>query len=280
MARLVRTGVHTRVAAEPASFFSVLAPGRRVWAVGAIHGEAERLAALHDELRTRFTRGDRLVYLGNYLGHGAGVLAAQEHMLAFRREIIARPGVFACDVAFLRGAQEEMWRKLLQLQFATGPGEVLEWMLGQGVEATLRAYRQDPREAKIACREGALAIAKWTVQVRNAVHAHPGHDELLASLRRAAITAGNELLFVAAGIDPNRPLKQQGDVFWWGSGYFSQLKGPYEDFRRVVRGCSRARQGVDLDSYGATIDGGAGFGGSLNAVCFDYGGKAVGWIEA
>ncbi len=268
------------MAAEPASFFSVLAPGRRVWAVGAIHGEATRLAALHETLRARFTTGDRLVYLGNYLGHGLDVLGVQNQMLAFRREIIARPGVFACDVAFLRGAQEEMWRKLMQLQFATGPGEVLDWMLGQGVEATLKAYRQDARDAKIACREGALAIAKWTVQVRNAVHAHAGHDELFASLRRAAHTGGQELLFVAAGIDPNRPLKQQGDVFWWGSGYFSQLSSPYEGFRRVVRGYSRSRDGVDVESYGATIDGGSGLGGTLNAVCFDYDGNAVDWIEA
>jgi serine/threonine protein phosphatase 1 len=268
------------VAADPASFFAVLAPGRRLWAVGAIHGEAARLAAVHDVLRERFASGDRLVYLGNYLGYGPDVLGAQNEMLRFRREILARPGVFACDVAFLRGAQEEMWRKLLQLQFATGPGEVLDWMLGQGLGPTLQAYRQDARDAKVACREGALAIAKWTVQVRNAMHSHAGHEEMFASLRRAAHTAGRELLFVAAGIDPNRPLLQQGDVFWWGSGYFSQLKGPFEGFRRVVRGYSRSRDGVDVESYGATIDGGCGLGGTLNAVCFDYDGKAVDWIEA
>ena len=207
------------------------------------------------------------------------LVAVQDQMIAFRREIIARPGVFACDVAFLRGAQEEMWRKLLQLQFATSPGEVLDWMLGQGLGATLAAYKQDAREAKIACREGALALAKWTVQVRNAVHARPGHDELFVALRRAAHTAGGELLFVAAGIDPNRPLNQQGDVFWWGSGYYAGL-APYEGFRRVVRGFSRSKDAVDVESYGATIDGGAGFGGTLNAVCFDYDGKAVDWIQA
>lgn len=270
------------MAAEQSSFFSVLAPGRRVWAIAAIHGEAERLRALHNEVGARFQTGDRLVYLGNYLGYGPDVGGAQDEMLAFRRAIIARPGTFACDVAFLRGAQEEMWRKLLQLQFATSPGQVLEWMLGHGLEATLRAYGQDPRDGKVACREGALAIAKWTVHIRNAVHARPGHDELAASLRRAAYTAGRELLFVAAGIDPERPLGQQNDVFWWGSGYFAEIAGPYEGFRRLIRGHERrtGARGLDLDSYAATIDGGAGFGGTLNAVCFDYDGQAVDWIEA
>ena len=56
------------MAAEQSSFFSVLAPGRRVWAIAAIHGEAERLRALHNEVGARFKTGDRLVYLGNYLG--------------------------------------------------------------------------------------------------------------------------------------------------------------------------------------------------------------------
>ena len=102
---------------------------------------------------------------------------------------------------------------------------------------------------------------------------------MFVALRRAAYTAGNELLFVAAGIDPNRPLQQQGDVFWWGSGYFSGMTS-YEGFRRVVRGFSRSKVGVDLESFGATIDGGAGFGGTLNAVCFDHDGKAVDWIQA
>lgn len=268
------------MAAEPSSFFSILAPGRRVWAIGAIHGEADRLRQLHAALGERMARSDRLVYLGNYLGYGPDVIGVQDEMLAFRRRTIARHGTFACDVAFLRGAQEEMWRKLLQLQFATSPGEVLEWIVGQGVEATLRGYRQDSRDAKVACREGALAIAKWTVQVRNAMRLRPGHEELLSSLRRAAYTAGGELLFVAAGVDPSRPLKQQGDVFWWGSGYFSKLAAPYETFRRVVRGFSRTRGGVDLESYGATIDGGAGFGGTLNAVCFGYDGSTLDWIEA
>src|SRR5919108_2871659 len=124
--------------------FAVLRKCRRVWAVAAIHGESARLEALHRAIEARFAPGDRLVYLGNYLGHGADVRATLDALLAFRRELIARPGMFACDVAFLRGGQEEMWQKLLQLQFASNPREVLEWMLAQGVEPTLRAYGADP----------------------------------------------------------------------------------------------------------------------------------------
>ena len=56
--------------------FAQLRDARRVWAVSAIHGEARRLARVHDLIGERFFRGDRLVYLGNYLGHGEDVAAA------------------------------------------------------------------------------------------------------------------------------------------------------------------------------------------------------------
>ena len=105
--------------------FARLRAARRVWAVAVIHGEAQRLAQLHDAISERFQLGDRVVYLGNYLGRGSAVLATIDELLDFRRRVLGRPGGAACDVVFLRGAQEEMWQKLLQLQFAPNPGELL-----------------------------------------------------------------------------------------------------------------------------------------------------------
>src|SRR5581483_7380064 len=126
--------------------FARLGRARRIWAVAAIHGEAARLARVHDFIGARFREGDRLVYLGNYFGHGEAVAATIDELLDFRRRILALPRVFACDVVFLRGAQEEMWQKLLQLQFAANPGEVLSWMVNAGIEPTLRAYGGELRQ--------------------------------------------------------------------------------------------------------------------------------------
>jgi len=50
--------------------FAVLRAPRRVWAVGAIHGEAKRLAQLHAALWPRLEFCDRIVYLGNTIGRG------------------------------------------------------------------------------------------------------------------------------------------------------------------------------------------------------------------
>ena len=92
------------------NIFATLRRARRVWAVAAIHGEAERLNSLHDKLADRLMEGDRLVYLGNFMGHGPSVGATIDALLEFRREFLAAPGMFACDIAYLRGQQEEMSR--------------------------------------------------------------------------------------------------------------------------------------------------------------------------
>src|SRR5690606_4574452 len=212
---------------------------------------------------------DRLVYLGNYLGRGAKVGATLDQLLAFRRALIARPGMFAADVVFLRGSQEEMWQKLLQLQFAPNPREVLDWMLTHGIGATLAAYGSSAAQAASSARQGPLALTKWTNGLRAAMQSRPGHYLLMSALRRAAYTDDGALLFVHAGVDPARPLSAQSDSLWWGMGGFAGLDRPYGEFVRVVRGFDRAHPGIEVGPFTATIDGGCGFGGPLIAACFD-----------
>ena len=112
---------------------------RRIWAVAACHGDVARLDRLHLALADRFRVGDRLIYCGNYLG-GGDPTGAIDRLLAFRTYMLAAPGMIANDLVYLRGIQEEIWSKMLQIQFAPNPREVLTWMLDRGAEATLRAY--------------------------------------------------------------------------------------------------------------------------------------------
>jgi hypothetical protein len=261
--------------------FARLAGAARVWAVAAAHGEAGRLAALHDLLAPRFRPGDRLVYLGNAIGRGAEVRAAIDEILGFRRAVIGRGlGGFVCDVAFLRGGQEEMWQKLLQLQFATSPRDVLQWMLEQGVGATLAAYGADAESGLAAARQGTIALTRWTSRLRAAVNDVPGHAAFFASLQRAAYTAEDGVLFVAAGIDPGRPLESQGDGFWWGGAGFERLTAPFRGYRRVVRGLSPRHEGVVESPHALSIDGGCGFGGPLLAACVAPDGTLLETLEA
>src|SRR5690606_9367824 len=147
----------------------------------------------------------------------------------FRGLFLARPDAFACDVVHLGGSQEEMWQKLLQLQFATDPRAVLQWMLDQGVAATLESYGVAPADGLREAAAGPRQLTRWTSTLRERIQSRPGHWQLLGSLRRAAYTArangsagasgaegnlGWGLLFVNAGLEPGRPLEAQKDSFW------------------------------------------------------------------
>ncbi|MEQ8349030.1 MAG: hypothetical protein RIB84_25910 [Sneathiellaceae bacterium] len=262
------------------SVFGILRHGRRIWAVASIHGEAGRLAGLHRALGERVTAGDRLVYLGNFLGHGPDVPGVLDELLSFRREFLCLPGVEPEDIVYLRGQQEEMWRKLLQIQFASAPRDVFAWMLEHGMAATLDGYRIPAATARGAFAEGVVATSRWTRDAREAVRARPGHDLLLNAIRRAAYTEDRRLLFVNAGVDPNRPLTEQGDTFWWGSGYFDRMDRPFDDFGLVVRGFSRRPDGGGADDrpanpFAVTLDEGCGFGGPLVAACYAADGSQV-----
>lgn len=247
---------------------------RLIWAVGAVRGEVAALSRLHDAVAQRFRPGDRLIYLGNLLGGQGDTLATMEELLFFRRAMLAQPGMLVDDIVYLRGPQEEMLHKLQQLHFAQSAAQVLQWMLSQGFGETIEAYGDSIEDATGAIREGTMGVARWTGRLREAIAARPGHRELLSSLRRAAATAGGmdrsrmrreRLLFVSAGLDPERSLAQQGDAFWWHAPGFDRMTGPFEEFRCVVRGVDPGRQGLYRTPFSLSLDGRASQGGAL--VC-------------
>ena len=260
--------------------FAVLRCAARIWAVSSVHGEAKRLAQVQTAILEKFQAGDRLVYLGNLMGRGPAVRETLDSLLSFRKALLSRPGVSADDIAILRGHQEEMWQKLLQLQFASDPQGVLTWMLDQGLGATLEAYGADAEEGLRTARSGAVNLTRWTGSLRQAMKKRDGHLEVMSLLRRAAFTDDGSLLFVNAGLDPNRPLEAQKDSFWWGSQGFAEMEAPYCGFRRVVRGFDQKHPGLAVSTHTATLDGGAGFGGPLLAACVTADGELGDLLEA
>lgn len=259
--------------------FARLRAARRVWAVASIHGEAARVENLHGLLWERLEPGDRVVYLGNMIGRGPAVRETLGELLAFRRLFLAGRNAFACDLVYLRGAQEEMWQKLLQLQFSQDPKRVLNWMLEHGVGATLEAYGVATEAAREAAASGAVVLTRWTSRLRRTMQDHPGHGAFLGALRRAAYTEEQSLLFVNAGLDPGRPLEAQFDSFWWGNG-FERIREPYGRFRRIVRGFDAGHPGIVETEFTVTVDAGCGHGGPLVAVCLGADGALVDRLEA
>lgn len=264
-----------------AEVFAVLPAERLTWAIGAVHGDVGRLVTLHDRLATRITPRDNLVYLGNFLGRGRHVGATVHEMLLFRRALLACQLDEDCgQIAFLRGSQEEMWHKLLQMQFAPNPSEVLEWMLTQGVGSTIAAYGGDVAAGRRAAKRGAAVLSQWTNHLRAGMRALDGHDKLISVLRRAAFTTDRSLLLVSTGVDPSRSMVQQADAFWWGSRSFEAMDAPYEDFAHIARGFDPQHRGLRVGAHVVSLDGGCGFDGVLLAGCFDEDGALIDTIEA
>lgn len=254
--------------------FADLGTPRRIWTISAINGETARLAALHDALTGDFAPGDRLVYLGNYLGAASCDTSALDEVIAFRRFILAMPGLAVTDIAYLRGMMEEMWHKLLQLQFCPNPAQVLDWMEGFGIGNILTAYGSSIAEARIYLRDRPLGLVKWTNQLRAARRAAPAHEVFASVLKRAAFTreysgAPGPLLFVHAGYDPRLPISQQNDQFWWGGRQFNRIASEgCAPFARVVRGYNPAQAYIENNGNAVTLDGGAGRDGELVLTCF------------
>ena len=239
---------------------------------------------MHDTLLDKVQPGERVVYLGNYGGPGGSAVETIDELLAFRRHFISLPGMLAEDIVYLRGAQEEMWQKLLQIQFAPDPGAVFAWVMRHGLEPTLKAYGGNAKEGFGATRDNAMTMTRWTNKLRVSVREHPGHEKFMTTLRRAAFTksqdADGAILFVHSGLDPERPLGAQKDSFWWSNAGFDRLQQPYEGFTKVVRGSDPTGAGVAVGPVAVTLDGGAGYGGTLILAAFQADGTVIELLQA
>ena len=85
---------------------------------------------------------------GHDNGHPVGTIAidgdfAQETLssvIDMRNQLMSKFFLKTEDVIFLRGAQEEMFLKLLQLHTAPNPYEIVKWLFDHGVDKTIRSF--------------------------------------------------------------------------------------------------------------------------------------------
>jgi serine/threonine protein phosphatase 1 len=238
---------------------------------------------MHDTLWQKFMPGDRIIYLGNYIGYGSDPCGTIDELLIFRRAVLSIPGVLAKDLVYLRGAQEEIWQKLLLLHFSPNPVELLLWMLSRGLSSTLASYGICHHEGIIAAQEGVMPLTRWTSSIREAIRSHPGHETFGTQLKRAAFISEESdapILFVNSGINPELSLEEQGDNFWWSDNDFNKIIEPYGQFNKVIRGFDPKHRGMNINCVTATIDGGCGFGGPLVCAGFNNNSEIFEFLEA
>ncbi len=223
-----------------------LAPGRlpageRIYAIGDVHGCADRLAALHAQIAAHAAeaRAARItvLHVGDYIDRGPD-----------SAEVVARiagpPPVPGAAVVNLRGNHEAM-----MLDALTGGGEAVGLWLANRGEASLRSWGVDP----------ATRPSSWARGIPQADRA------TLAGL--ALSHRAGDYLFVHAGIRPLVPIERQDphDLLWIREPFLSWD----EPFGVVVVHGHTPRPDPEVRANRIGIDTGAVMGGRLTCAVLE-----------
>ena len=218
------------------SNFIELKDSSRIWAIGSIHSNLDAFNSIKDYIIKNFSKNDKLIFLGNIIGLGKSSKETLSSVIDLRFNLMAKFKLQPEEIIFLRGAQEEMLNKVLQLQIAPNPSEIIKWMFEHGVDMTLKSYGFNKDEVLNISSSNTVFISKWTAKLNQKLNEYPGHRDYFLNLKHAAYSNSKKILFVNRGVDIKRPLSAQNDCFWWGYQNFSQITKPYNTFIRIVRG--------------------------------------------
>lgn len=232
----------------------------RIYAIGDIHGQIDKLQAAHDRIAAdRAQTGDRfapVVHLGDLVDRGPGsrwVIECLIRGIERHEPWIVLKGNH--DQAFATQLGLPGTRDLAFRTWVTEP-----W----GGRETARSYGIDTTRG--------LAWASQTRarrQLRNAVPEE--HQRFLDGLPTSHLT--DDLIFVHAGIRPGLTMSEQtdDDLMWIRDGF---LDDPRNHGRLVVHGHTPVPEAEHRGNR-VNLDSGAGYGRALTAAVFE--GREV-WV--
>jgi serine/threonine protein phosphatase 1 len=222
--------------------------GRRLYAIGDIHGRLDLLDGLLKQIaQDEAARGGpvgELIFLGDLVDRGPESAQVIDRLIALRD---ARP-----DVHFLLGNHEEVFLGAL-----AGDVKALRLFSRIGGEETILSYGVSPQ---------AYAQADYDELHRLLVEAVPAaHRDFLKSCEDMVVAG--DYVFVHAGIRPGVPLADQRPAdLRWIRDEFLRARGPLE--KLVVHGHTISEEIVELP-HRVGIDTGAYRSGLLTAMGFE-----------
>jgi len=223
-----------------------LAPGRlpageRIYAIGDVHGCANRLAALHEQIAAHAAAAEpariTVLHIGDYVDRGPDSAAVVAR-------IAGPPPVPGAAMVNLRGNHEAM-----MLDALTGDRWAVGQWLGNRGEASLRSWGVDP----------ATRPSTWAAGI-------PEADR--ATLAGLALThRAGDYLFVHAGIRPLVPIERQDpqDLLWIREPFLSWD----EPFGVVVVHGHTPTPDPEIRANRIGIDTGAVMGGALTCAVLE-----------
>ncbi|NJR79272.1 metallophosphoesterase family protein [Sphingomonas corticis] len=234
-----------RAARTPARAPWQVPPGRRVYAVGDIHGSLAQLDALIAKIdaddRARGPARTDLVFLGDLVDRGPDSAGVVERLLRRSRE--------RADARFIMGNHEEMF-----LATIAGDAKAARLFCRVGGRETALSYGLD---APTYERMDHAELAAWL-----AAHVPADHVAFLSAFEE--MVGVGDYRFVHAGVRPDKPLDEQraADLRWIREPFLSHPK-PLEAM--IVHGHTIS-EGVDYRPHRIGIDTGAYEGGPLTAL--------------
>lgn len=240
---------------------SDIGDGKRIYAIGDIHGCAAELDTLIDKIAADgdstdlassvFSDGaddqapkpQQLIFLGDYVDRGPDSKGVIDRLIALKK---ARP-----ESIFLKGNHEA-----IMLDFLNDPEDMLHW-LEWGGEETLASYGV----TKALSRPGEDLAAELSEKMP------ASHLPFLKSL--SLTHAQGDYLFVHAGIRPGVAIAdQQEEDLLWIRGRFHKASVDERPDCVVVHGHQPMKKPLDA-GWRIAIDTGACWTGQLTAVALE-----------
>jgi serine/threonine protein phosphatase 1 len=219
--------------------------GRKLYAVGDIHGCADLLDALLEKIDkdARGIKNATLIFLGDYVDRGPDSKGVLDRLVQL--------GDGKQDCIFLKGNHEAV-----MLDFLDDPEEMLHW-LDWGGEETLLSYG-----LRGVLRRSAEELGE---NLRAAMPA--AHLDFLRALPLTHIEG--DYLFVHAGLRPGVPLEdQEEEDLLWIRHLFHDAAPEKRPAHIVVHGHQPLRRPLDA-GWRIDVDTGACWSGALTAVALE-----------
>jgi serine/threonine protein phosphatase 1 len=225
------------------------------FAIGDVHGEADKLRRLHDAILQRIAferRAAKIVHLGDYVDRGPDSRGVIEQIMALEKRFDSDPTV---EVISLMGNHEQM---LLEA-YSGDPDDEHNWLTQGGFE-TLESYSEDP----------VTEAGGWRRLIPEEHIAWLAHRPLLLH------DSNRKLIFVHAGIEPATFPDEDEDTYLWtrSDRFFDDDAWPDREELKgllVVHGHTPKNFDPEVFPRRINVDTGAVFGGPLTAVMLKEG---------
>ncbi len=221
------------------------------FAIGDVHGEAEKLRALHEAILERITfeqQPARIVHLGDYVDRGPDSRGVIERIMALEAMFASSDRI---QVISLMGNHEQM---MLEAYDAPRSDDNGAWW-SQGGAETADSYAGGSGRGD----------ADWRASIP------ADHINWLRRLPVIFRDEARRLAFVHAGIDPARFPQEDANIYLWTRSDRFFVNGLWPDRTEleellVVHGHTPNSFDPEIYPHRINVDTGAVFGGPLTAV--------------